>query len=82
MWLWALQFHENGKYLADSIKGATQSEILLEVANSSIQDTDLEFFTLKYAVDKSENFKEMEYSKAQKKWLGKINLDELEAVSI
>lgn len=65
-------------YLKESVKGTTQSEILLEVVNSSIQDTDLEFFTLKYAVDKSENFKEMEYSKAQKKWLGKINLDELE----
>ena len=65
-------------YLKDGIAGTSQSDILLEIVNSSVQETDLEFFSLKYAVDFEENSKEMEYSKAEKKWLGKIDISNLE----
>lgn len=58
--------------------GNNFSDIILEIPNTNISTSDIRFFTLKYYVDSEANSKDMEYSESEKKWLGKVNLNELE----
>lgn len=58
------------------LKDYGNSEILLEISNKEIPDANVKFFTLLYSVNNKQ--KEMEYSQEEKKWLGKIDFNDLE----